>query len=152
MKKYLSVRSHELKQRKYMNLVYRASKLVGAFSKIYPELFPASPPAQLQEITVSTFSIQLDHIRLQSPIGSKKSPSTLFRSNWDKYDYNLRSNRKNTWLSCRKSPSVLFRSNWVKHDYNLRSDRNVSTFFRSSWVKYNCNQRLVVFLRSDRRL
>ena len=36
------------------------------FSKIYPELFPASPGAQLQEITVNTFSIQLGQIRLQS--------------------------------------------------------------------------------------
>ena len=45
----------------------------GVFSKIYPELFPASPGAQLQEITVSTFSIQLGQIRLQSPIGSKKN-------------------------------------------------------------------------------
>ena len=25
--------------------------------------------------------------------------------------------------SCKKSPSALFRSNWVKYDYNLRSDR-----------------------------
>ena len=37
--------------------------------KIYPELFPASPGAQLQEITDSTFSIQLGQIRLQPPIG-----------------------------------------------------------------------------------
>ena len=32
------------------------------FSKIYPELFPASPGAQLQEITVSTFSSQLGYL------------------------------------------------------------------------------------------
>ena len=42
------------------------------FSKIYPELFPAPPRAQFQEITVSTFSIQLGQIRLQLSIGSKK--------------------------------------------------------------------------------
>ena len=29
--------------------------------KIYPEVFPVSPGAQLQEITVSTFSIQLGY-------------------------------------------------------------------------------------------
>ena len=34
---------------------------------------PASPVAQLQEITVSTFSILLGQIRLQSSIGSKKT-------------------------------------------------------------------------------
>ena len=44
----------------------------GAFSKIYPELFAASG-AQLQEITVSTFSIQLGQYDfLFDPVGSKK--------------------------------------------------------------------------------
>ena len=33
---------------------------VGGFAKIYPELFPASPGAQLEEITaVQHFSIQV---------------------------------------------------------------------------------------------
>ena len=32
-------------------MVFLASEWVGVFSKIYPELFPASPGAQLQEIT-----------------------------------------------------------------------------------------------------
>ena len=60
-KKYPSVRSHELLPRKCWESVFLASERVGAFSKIYPELFPASPGAQLQEITVSTFSIQLGY-------------------------------------------------------------------------------------------
>ena len=70
LKKYLSVRSHELLPRKCWKLVFLASEWVGVFSKICPELFLASAGAQLQEITVSTFSI-----------------------NWVKYDYNLRSDR-----------------------------------------------------------
>ena len=45
-------------------LTYLASEWLGVSSKIYPELFPASPDAQLQEVTVSTFSIQLGQIRL----------------------------------------------------------------------------------------
>ena len=40
-------------------------RMTWSFSKIYPEMFPASPGAQLQEITVSTFSIQLGQTRLQ---------------------------------------------------------------------------------------
>ena len=56
-KKYPSVRSHELLPRKCWESVFLASERVGAFSKIYPELFPASPGAQLQEVTASTFSI-----------------------------------------------------------------------------------------------
>ena len=45
----------------------------------YPELFPASPGAQSQEITVSTFSIQPVHIRLHFPIGSKKTIAIVHR-------------------------------------------------------------------------
>ena len=71
LKKYLSVRSHQLLARKCWKLVFLASEWVGAFCKIYPELFPASPGAQLKEITVSTF---------------------LY--NWVKYDHNRPSNRK----------------------------------------------------------
>ena len=41
---------------------------LGVFSKMYPELCPPSPGAQLQEITVSTFFIQLRQIRLQKKI------------------------------------------------------------------------------------
>ena len=65
-KKYPSVRSHELLPRKCWESVFLASERVGAFSKIYPELFPASPGAQLQEVTVGTLSIQLGQIRLRS--------------------------------------------------------------------------------------
>ena len=46
---------------------------------VQTELFPASPGAHLQEITVSTFSIQLGQIRLQPPIGSTK---TFFSIRW----------------------------------------------------------------------
>ena len=35
--------------------------MTGVFSKIYPELFPASSGAQLQEITVSTVSTRLSY-------------------------------------------------------------------------------------------
>ena len=73
LKKYLSVRSHERLPRKSWKLVSLASEWLGDFSKIYPELFPASPETQLQEITVSSFSIQLGEIRLQSIIGSKNA-------------------------------------------------------------------------------
>ena len=59
LKKYLSVRSHELLPRKYWKLVFLPWEWVGIFSMIYPELFPASPGAQVQEITVNTFSTQL---------------------------------------------------------------------------------------------
>ena len=69
---------HDILPRKCWKMVFLASARVGAFPKIYPELFPASPGAQLQKITVSTFSIQLGQIRLQSPIGSKKN--VFFRS------------------------------------------------------------------------
>ena len=53
-------------------------RMAWTFSKIYPELFSVSPVAQLQKITVCTFSIQyddiqVDQIRLQSPIGSKRT-------------------------------------------------------------------------------
>ena len=54
-------------------------RMTLSFSETYPELFPASPGTQLQEITVSTFSIQLGQIRLHSPIGSQK---TLFSMRW----------------------------------------------------------------------
>ena len=40
---------------------------------IQTELFSACPDAQLQEITVNPFSIQLVQVRLHSPIGSKKT-------------------------------------------------------------------------------
>ena len=64
-KKYPSVRSHELLPRKCWESVFLASERVGAFSKIYPELFPASPGARLQEITIyPKFSIQQGQIRL----------------------------------------------------------------------------------------
>ena len=72
-KTYLSIRSHELMPRKCWKLAFLPSEWIGALSKIYPELFPASPGAQLQEITVSTFSIRLGQTRLHSPIGSKKT-------------------------------------------------------------------------------
>ena len=57
------VRSHELLPPKCWKLVFLASDLTRAFSKIYPELFPASPGGQLQEITLSTFSIQTGYNR-----------------------------------------------------------------------------------------
>ena len=38
-------------------------RMTCSFSKIYAELFPASPGADLQEIGVSTVSIQLGQIR-----------------------------------------------------------------------------------------
>ena len=82
MKKYLSLRSHELLPRNCWKLVFLASEGLGIFSKIYPELFPASSGAQLQENAVSTFL-----------------------SNWVKYDYNLRSDNrsKKTFFSIRWS-------------------------------------------------
>ena len=74
LKKYLSALPNELLPRKCWKLVFLASEWFGVFSKIYPELFPASPGVQLQEIT-----------------------SALFRSNWVKYDYNPRSDQKNVF-------------------------------------------------------
>ena len=53
---------HDILPRKCWKMVFLASARVGAFPKIYPELFPASPGAQLQEITVSTFSSQLGYL------------------------------------------------------------------------------------------
>ena len=44
--------------------------------------FRASPGAQLQEISVSTFSTQLSQTRLQSPIGSKITKKTFFSIRW----------------------------------------------------------------------
>ena len=54
--------------RKCWKLVFLASAWLGVFSKIYPELFPASSGAQLQEITVSTSSIQLGYITVPDRI------------------------------------------------------------------------------------
>ena len=56
------------------------------FSEIHPELFPASPGARLQEITVSTFSVQLGQIRFQSFIGSKQTFFRFYRSNQEMYN------------------------------------------------------------------
>ena len=72
-KKYLWVPSNQLLPRKCWKLVFLASEWVGAFSKIYPKPLPDSSGAQLHEITVSLFAIQLGQIRLQSPIGSKST-------------------------------------------------------------------------------
>ena len=38
-----------------------SAKTIRSFSKFYPELFNTCPVAQLQEITVSAFSIQLGY-------------------------------------------------------------------------------------------
>ena len=63
---YLSVGSHEsVCPENVGKIAFLASEWVGAFSKIFPGLFPASPGAQLQEIT-----------------------SYLFRFNWVKNDCN----------------------------------------------------------------
>ena len=53
---YIWVHSHELLPRKCWKLVFLASEWIGVFSKIYPELFPASPGAQLQENCRQHFS------------------------------------------------------------------------------------------------
>ena len=74
LKKYLSLRSHELLPREYWKLVFLASEWVGAFSKI---------------------SFQSCFLLLQGP-SCRKSPSTLFRSNWvKKYYYNPWSDKQN---------------------------------------------------------
>ena len=62
----------ELLPRKSWKIAFLASKWVGASAKTYPELFPSSPGGQLR----------------------KESPSALFRSNWVKYDYKPRSDKK----------------------------------------------------------
>ena len=89
MKKHPRVRSLELLPRKCWQLVFLASERLRLFSKIYPELFPASP----------------------GPSG-RKSPSALFRSNWFKYDYNRPSDRKKTFFSSKTDDNgnALFQS------------------------------------------
>ena len=66
VEKIPSVRSDDLCPRTWEELVFHA-----AFSKIYHEVYPASPGPELREITASTF-----------------------RSKWVKYDENPRSNRQ----------------------------------------------------------
>ena len=46
---------------KMMEIGLPRLRMNAALSNIYPELFPASPGAQLQEISVSTSSIQLGY-------------------------------------------------------------------------------------------
>ena len=58
---------------KCAKLLLLASECLGLFFKTYLERFPASPGAQLQEITSGTLPIQLGQLRLQSPIGSGKT-------------------------------------------------------------------------------
>ena len=91
LKRCLSVRSHELLPRKCCTLVFLTSEWVGAFSKIYSELFPAS----------------------QGP-SCKKSRLALFRSNWVKYDYNPRSDRKNTFFFDRMDDCNRIWRGWIE--------------------------------------
>ena len=63
---------------KMMEIGLPRLRMNAALSNIYPELFPASPGAQLQEISVSIFSIP----------------------HWVKYDYN----RPLTLISCHWAP------------------------------------------------
>ena len=49
----------------------------GAFSTIYPELFSTSPGAQLTEITVSPFGVELGRIRVQSRSDRKERYSKI---------------------------------------------------------------------------
>ena len=90
LKKYLSVRSHEVLPRKRWKLVFLASEWVGAFSKIYPELLPASPGAQLRETialfhptgsnTITIFWMWPGIVIVFDPVESKKQSSALVRS------------------------------------------------------------------------
>ena len=104
LKKYLSVRSHELLFGKYWKSVFLASGWVGAFSRIYPELFPASPRGsvagyhrwhRLDPTGANTSNISIVHrigkkrffsIRsglaiVVDPVGTKKALTVIFR-NW----------------------------------------------------------------------
>ena len=59
-KKYASVRSHEFLHPKNVGNWFSSPQNESEVStKTYPELFPACPGGQLQEIAVSAFSIQL---------------------------------------------------------------------------------------------
>ena len=69
----LSARLHERLPRKCAKLLFLASEWLGRFAKTYLELFPAPGGALLHEITSCTFPIQLGQIRLETPIGSKKT-------------------------------------------------------------------------------
>ena len=111
------------------------------------------------------------------PIGSNKITISDRIENivsnpvWVKYDYNLRSDRKNyrhyffdptpigseninyNLRSCRKNHRQhFFRSNWVQYDYSLRSDRKNTT---NRWLQLYLTQldrKKVLTFRSDRRL
>ena len=83
-----------------------AIKIALQIENICPEAFPAFPGAQLQEITVSTFWIQLGQYDSKSSIGSKK-PFFSIRS--ELYSYLL----KTVFFSIRSEivfVFVLFRS------------------------------------------
>ena len=103
----------------------------------------------MQEITVSTFSIQLGQIRLQSSIGSTKTiypelfPASLeaqlqgnhrqhllFQSNWVKYDYSTIVHRieKTVAWPLEKRDTALDRS-WRKLRLILRRGRPISNIF-----------------------
>ena len=47
-------------------------RMSWTFLKTYLELFPASPGAQLREVTFGTFPIQLGKIQSRTGIGSEK--------------------------------------------------------------------------------
>ena len=84
------MRSHEVSPRKCWEFVFLASEESELSSRSIWEQIPASPCAQLQKITVSTFSMQLGQIRLQSPIASE---ATALDRSWRKLRLILRRGR-----------------------------------------------------------
>ena len=90
------------------------------------EFSPASPGAQLQEITVSTFSIQLGQIRLHSPIGSKKSSGTM-----EKQETAL----DRSW---RKLRLILRRGRPISNVFGAKARANVQKGTFSTDCKSNC--------------
>ena len=157
LKKYLSVRSHELLPRTRWKLVSLASEWVGVFSKIYPELFPASPWSQ------TIFSIRSGNAIVFDPVGSKKcwrwfpatgpleKRETALDRSWRKFRLILRRGRPNSnIIGCaaiyvRKRPifEVKAHANVLKGTFSTDSKSNriiigLSTFW--GWYQVCLNQ------------
>ena len=130
-------------------MVFLASEWLGVFSKIYPELFPASPGAQLQEVTVSTFFDPTGSIRLHFPIGSKKTfvsirSGIVPQLDWKNADGDLLQlppwrSGKQLWMDLgKKLQVVLRRGRPISNMFGAKAHANVLRGTFSTDYKSNC--------------
>ena len=110
---------------KMLEIVLPRLGMTWGFSKIYSYLFPASPGVQLQEMTVvSTFSVQLGQIRLQSPIGSEKKRSGIVTQLDRK-----RTRRIPSTGPLEKQEKTALNRSWTNLHVILRGRRPISNIF-----------------------